>query len=393
MSNLKIGYLWNRYPYQRNVINIVKGAKYIKVIDFFKTISLGMSVMKRFKIPISKDKLINFENKFNDLNINKVDVLHFFNTISYGETPWVSTFETFLPRFSSLIDHQKKEIPKSDRNIEKALSAIAGDSCKKIIALSECTKNFQKELLNVYPKYKKQIENKITVIHPPQKLFVNNFKEKSLNLEDEVSFIFVGKDFFRKGGLEILEVFVNLKSECNLPLKLTIVSSFGINDYATMYGKDEVEFVQKMIRRNSDWIKYYPYLPNNKVLELMRKHHIGLLPTWADTYGYSVLEMQANGCPVITTDVRSLPEINDNDKGWIIKVPKNHLGEALYSNSDQRKILSNTISKQLEEIIKNIIKDKVTIEQKSQNSIKSIKENHSPEKYAQKLASLYKDCV
>ena len=63
------------------------------------------------------------------------------------------------------------------------------------------------------------------------------------------------------------------------------------------------------------WISYVPKLTNNETLELMKKSHIGLLPTYADTYGYSVLEFQAAGCPVITTNVRALPEINNNNLG------------------------------------------------------------------------------
>ncbi len=90
------------------------------------------------------------------------------------------------------------------------------------------------------------------------------------------------------------------------------------------------------IQGNREWINYFPQLPNSEVLDMMKKAHIGLLPTYADTYGYSVLEFQAAGCPVVTTNVRSLPEINDNDKGWLIEVPKNRMGEAIYSTDTDR---------------------------------------------------------
>ncbi|MFH4294310.1 glycosyltransferase, partial [Acinetobacter baumannii] len=79
-----------------------------------------------------------------------------------------------------------------------------------------------------------------------------------------------------------------------------------------------------MNRKN---IKIYSNVDNNKVIEMIREHHIGLFPTWADTFGYSVLEFQACGCPVISTDVRALSEINNNDIGWLINVDKNKYGE------------------------------------------------------------------
>ena len=42
----------------------------------------------------------------------------------------------------------------------------------------------------------------------------------------------------------------------------------------------------------------------------MATSHIGLLPTYNDSYGYSVIEFFSYGCPVITTNILALPEIN-----------------------------------------------------------------------------------
>lgn len=64
----------------------------------------------------------------------------------------------------------------------------------------------------------------------------------------------------------------------------------------------------------------------------MKKSDVGLLPTWADTYGYSVLEFQACGCPVISSNTRGLPEINNNEAGWIINMPLTKLKEIDYMN-------------------------------------------------------------
>ncbi len=63
-------------------------------------------------------------------------------------------------------------------------------------------------------------------------------------------------------------------------------------------------------------------MPNQQVLELLKTCDVGLLPTYADTYGFSALEAQSAACPVISTDVRALPEINNTEVGWLINVPK-----------------------------------------------------------------------
>ncbi|MFW2788163.1 glycosyltransferase, partial [Acinetobacter baumannii] len=72
------------------------------------------------------------------------------------------------------------------------------------------------------------------------------------------------------------------------------------------------------------------------------RHHIGLLPTWADTFGYSVLEFQACGCPVISTDVRALSEINNNDIGWLINVDKNKYGEIVVDSYSKKDLCRRT---------------------------------------------------
>lgn len=391
MKRLNVGYLWSTYPYKRNVIDVVRDANYKKVSDIYKLGSLFLLVLYKLKVyKLRNDLFVKWNHSFNDFNANKVDLLHFFNNVSYGKTPWISTFETFIPRFPEILNQQNYSFDSNEKTVKMGLEALASDSCKKVIAMSECTLKLQSALLNEYPEYKEAIISKLCVIHPPQQLLIDSFVKK--DTESEISFIFVGSDFFRKGGLEVLKTFDKLRNQTNLPIKLTIISSLLSNDYASKAGEHEVTLAKEIIS-NNNWITHYHSLSNDKVLDLMKKHHIGLLPTWADTYGYSILEMQACGCPVITTDIRAIPEVNDNDKGWIIKVPKNHLGEALYATKDGRKELSEIIQRDLEKIVLTIFKDKYSINTKSLNSINHIKENHSPEKYAKKINKIYRDAL
>lgn len=389
MEKLKVGYLLSTYPYRRNIINKVDGVEYVKVFNFNQYMFLFARVLRKANIVSDRYKYY-YGFSFKDFGYNKVDLLHFFNSVSFSNKPWIATFETYIPRYSSMPLPDEK-----NRRVIKELEVIAGDSCKKIIAISECTKKFQIELLNRFPQYKDRIKNKICVIHPPQKLFVENFEEKGKKglREDELSFIFVGREFFRKGGMEILKAFTHLKEHYHLKVKLTIISSLIDHDYATRSSTADTKEALKIIENNQTWIKYYHSLPNDQVIELMIKHQIGLLPTWGDTYGYSVLEMQASGCPVITTDVRALPEINDDSRGWVIAVPKDRLSDALYLTQEDRKKLSLIIQEGLEKIVLNIFRNPDQIKPKSEAAINGIKMNHSPEKYAQQLAEIYQKSV
>ena len=92
-------------------------------------------------------------------------------------------------------------------------------------------------------------------------------------------------------------------------------------------------------------------------MALLRSGDVALLPTFHDSYGYAVLEGQALGCPVITADVAALPEINDNERGWMIEVPQTEFGEGLWRTKEARVRLSAAIEEQLAAHLEAIVRD------------------------------------
>ena len=109
---------------------------------------------------------------------------------------------------------------------------------------------------------------------------------------------------------------------------LNIISKLEFGDYASKTTIEDYKSAKKIINELSGNISYHKILPNSEVMNILKNTHVGLLPTYADTYGYSVLEAQSFGCPVITTNIRAMPEINNWKKGWIIKVNKDSLNNA-----------------------------------------------------------------
>ncbi|MBD2194382.1 MULTISPECIES: glycosyltransferase family 4 protein [Calothrix] len=390
---MKVGYLAENYLYKRNIINIVKDVEYQKVNNLFALTYPGVKYINK----IAKKTVIPFNDsiyQFTDLNLNKVDILHFFNTISYGKTPWITTFETILPRLDCTLSCHQGARPDFSvlthyKAVKKALAAMASDSCKRLIAMSDCNANMQRILLKDFPQYQQAIEPKITTLHPPQQLLVSSYADKNINLDGKIKFILVGASFFRKGGMEVVETFSKLKREYNYDLELILISSLRLDDYATKETEADIQKAKILIQQNLDWIKYYEQLPNKEVLELTKQCHVGLLPTYADTYGFSVLEFQAAGCPVITTNIRALPEVNDNDRGWIIEVPTNYLGEAIYTTKEERLEISSAIKSGLERVVHEIFANREVVIAKSNRSIQGIKNNHSLSHYAHKMKEIY----
>lgn len=359
------------YPQIRNFVDVPHGFEFKEERDVFTT--LLNQYFRIFK------KVHSFYKYLHYFPLpNKVKLRHFFNTISFNYTPWIVTFETTLPRLGNAPQWIYK----------KAIKRLASDSCKKIIALSQNAYDLQINYLKEnYPKYLDIIQEKMVILHPPQKLLIKNYSEKKLP-NDKIIFTIVGADFFRKGGGEVLSVFDKLIPDFP-QLHLNIVSTMVYGDYASKTTKFDHEKALKIIDKYPNNIRFSKSLSNKEVLELFKKSHIGLLPTWGDTYGYSVLEAQACGCPVVSTDLRALSEINNSEVGWIIPIPKKQSGDAIIDSRKERIKLSSIIESSLESIIKEIILSNYHIQAKAEKGLQRISDDHNPINNAITLKQFY----
>ncbi len=391
-----LDYRMDHYSYLRAIINKVPSTHYLGVKDLYSLTNRGS---KKINSLINKPLINTFDlnNQFNDFGFNRVDLIHLFNGVSYAHSPWVSSFETVLPRLRNIVTRHQgdviKKIEFKGKN-KRAFLAMSGKACKALLPMSHNSALMQRDLLQDIPEeIAESICSKIKVLHPPQELLITDVNQKQFNFDDKLRFMFVGAGFFRKGGREILTVFEKLVREKSYPIELIIISSLYMDHYAAHETEADVIWAKEKIASNLDWITYYSNLPNSEVLGLMKRAHIGLLPTYADTYGYSVLEFQASGCPVITTNIRALPEINNDQVGWLIDVPRNSLGEALYTTESARRELGNRISGGLESIIEQIMLEPKLILKKSQSAFEQIRNNHDPADYGERLTQIYRDAL
>ncbi|MGG5208989.1 glycosyltransferase family 4 protein [Chryseobacterium sp. MIQD13] len=380
---MKIGLTHNDYPIKRNILNKVSEYEYVflrKNNNLFHSLSTVKKILFRKKPDI--------EGKYFFYQKPKIDILHLYNDINYSSQKWVTSFETLVPRFpETKNDHQKAE-PQHIRNkkTEEALRQIEKKNCLGIISISQASANIQLELLKNYPEFQETIKSKLSVIHPSQEVIPRDSREIYQNRET-FNLIFVGTQFHLKGGVEMIEVLKKLKKQYNF--NLSIISSFKTDHYVTRVTEKEAQETREMLKKE-DWIKIYENIPNEKVIELIKQSHIGLLPTWSDTYGFSVLEMQAAGVPVITTDIRALPEINNESCGWLIHLPQNRLKQALYFTAEQREELKKNLKIQLESILEDIFTNPEQLPEKSRQSLERIRKEHDPAIVSEKLKAIYR---
>lgn len=359
------------YPQKRNIIDLPHSQYKIE------------KRLNAFRVPNAL--YFKYYNSSNSFFLNshyepfkRGNLHHFFNTISFGNSPWITTFETLLPRWGKV----------SKKLERKGVELLAGKKCKKLIAISECTRDIQSLYLNNFPDIKEEILQKTLILHPPQKKLIDSVDDKFLS-QDAIIFTFIGADFFRKGGKEILAVFDKLLI-AEAPVKLNIVSSLQYGDYASCTSSNHKIESINLINKFPKQIKWYTKLNNIEVLSLLQKSHIGLLPTYADTYGYAVLEAQAAGCPVITTNIRALSEINNNDCGWVIEVPKDEKGDGRIRTEKERNLFSSIIEDNLLKICLEILENPKICQTKGSAALERIIKYHNPEKAALFLNKIYK---
>ena len=370
---LRVGTNGDGYIIERNLTSLpFKDAQIVRTYDLINAVAY---LHKRLLRGLTATSFLNCFHC--DFGVNRVDLLHFVNDLSWSTTPWVVSFEHYLPRW----------------NVHSNFGArlLAGKKCRKIIALSSFAFNHQCHYLEEHQAFNDEIRNKMCIIHPAQRLLITNYSDKVVD-HRFMTFTFVGNDFFRKGGRETLNVFERLIAE-NYPVKLNVVSSMGYGDYASKTTADDLTAARRLIQKLSSHVTHYSNLPNNEVLKLFLRSHVGLLPTYDDTYGYSTLESQAAGCPVVTTDVCPLPEINNAAIGWLIHVPKDEFGIAYRHTPEQRAAMSALIQENLYDIIKQICSNPEVIREKGIKALQKIKEQHDPQERADALERIYQEAL
>jgi glycosyltransferase involved in cell wall biosynthesis len=370
---IKVGYVHNGYNEVRNILS-VKSDKLVhcKVTDVYK-----LRDFAHFKLKHQTNFYLH--NSFDDrFSFPKADVYHFFNGINLGNKPWISTFEALLPRYGS-----------SNKNIERAVEALAKSNCKKLIAFSEFNFNMQRHFLeNQFPKVANTILDKTEVVLPPQAVVSTQLRKLAPN--DTLRVLFVGNDFFRKGGRELFHA-VELLHQQGANIHLEVVSLLSTDNFVTKTTAADKKMWQEKLT-SATFCSYNGYLPNTNVLESMKESHVLALPTMQDTFGYVVLEAQASALPVISSSIRALPEINNEDCGWIIDVPQNERGMADVHALGYAAI-SEVLTKGLISKLTNILENPQQIEKKSGEALKRIRDNHNPSVFSKKIEFIYNNAL
>lgn len=311
----------------------------------------------------------------------KCDLIHDFNGVCRTKLPWFASFETMLPRILNM----NLDRAAGKRWMRQNAALMAKENCKGLFPISNSALEIQKRYLKSRAgEYYRDIMGKMQVVHPPQRELISEeeIRIRNQSVQDTIRFVFVGTGFYVKGGKEIVEALSKLKND--YPIHLTIISDFlEVPQQEPQYTKEDYRQCRKLICENSSWITVYNKLTNRQVLRICRQCHVGLLPSYGDTYGYVCLEFQACGMPVVTSDIRALPEINNEDCGYLFHIDSHMSGKEKQENN----------RKELAGILEKILEHPADIERKGINSLRRIREQHSPQKYGEFMYRQYEKAL
>lgn len=237
------------------------------------------------------------------------DLLHNFNSIPlFTKCPFVVTFEDYVPRLpedrpvASFASHLRRRLVSSQ--------------CVAIIAMSSYA---MRQMIYQHREHDADLARlveKSTVIYPG----IRRSRDAPKGLgPSPLKLLFVGSDFFRKGGPALVRAHQLLRRS-GIAVQTMVVSSlsWSIDDYV---GPPDASAVKDSLKElEVDGIIHHRQLSNEAVRKLMQQADFLVLPTFHDTFGYVSIEAMAAGTPVIATATCAQPEIVEhNNSGFLLE--------------------------------------------------------------------------
>jgi glycosyltransferase involved in cell wall biosynthesis len=224
------------------------------------------------------------------------DLTHTFNAVPVlTGCPFVITFEDYLPRTP-----EDRPAPWLEQYLFHRLQR---PQCIALLGMSEYGLRQMKHQNRGRPGLEKMLA-KCEVLYPG----IRPTRAAPKAAGKELNLLFVGSDFFRKGGPAVIRAHKALRA-AGVPVRTTIVSSlrWSADDYIGPPDPKGVEAAKSDL--TGVGISLHPALPNDQVRRLMEQADFLLLPTFHDTFGYVALEAMAAGTPVIATATCAQPEV------------------------------------------------------------------------------------
>lgn len=190
---------------------------------------------------------------------------------------------------------------------------LAIQKAKAFIAPTTFAGQLSQKIFNIKNKTIQTIHNGLD-LHYFQNSNPENFEKKVI--------LYIGTIIRKKGVLELAAIF-NLVRQKHPGASLVLIGSDSF-DIATQ-SKSTWELIQKEFKDNDfEKVSYLGKIPYQAVLEHLKKAHVCVYPTFAETLGMVTIESMAMQKPVVNSNIGWAKEIIvDGESGYLVH-PKDH---------------------------------------------------------------------
>jgi glycosyltransferase involved in cell wall biosynthesis len=251
------------------------------------------------------------------------DLIHGLNAIPITTKPFITTFESILPRALG---------PGGPALAVRLRDRLTQPNCRALLAMSEYARKKFTKANRDWASLDTAL-GKVRVMYP-------HFAERQPTIRrfdsGQMRLVFVGNDFARKGGVVALRA-VKKAAAQGLNVHLDIVSAMRYAGDVYTDHPDRGRYAEDLKALTGSGVTAHGRLPNAEVLALMQRAHVQLLPTLDDTFGYSVVEGFSVATPAIVSNVCAMPELVPPEAGAIVEIPIDEWGnwQGLSSRGDR----------------------------------------------------------
>ena len=313
--------------------------------------------------------------KVREFDSRDYDLVHSGQSLLATNLPYVVDFE-HAAVFSGYNQYALRK-PGFVRALERIL---LDEKLKKLLAWSDAA---AKSLTNFIKN--KEIAQKVETFYP-----VMAPAKRVPRTSSSFNFLFIGNNFYEKGGYESLLAFERLADK--------------YNSHFTTIG-DIPQEIHARFEKNSK-ITLSQRIPYSKVVEFYSNSDVFVFPSHYDTYGFVILEALSFGLPVISVDSFSTPELVQHEKtGLLLKTYfSSYAGDFGYAAPTLQRLAKmrdeacrnppEWYITLLSEAMERMINDSGLKDECSRNAIKETTEGKfSPRRSRQQLKRVYEDAL
>jgi len=276
-----------------------------------------------------------------------------------------------------------------DHVLRRATCAMGADRCRALVAMSQSARRLVvRRWANRIPAADlAALESKMFVLNPPQEIVVD---PSDRHYGDVPKLIFVGSEFYRKGGLALLEALGRLWQRGMRAWQAVLVGrldSFG--DRASRSTAADAERARTLIESMSPSVQHLVSLPHPEVLRKLSESDFYVLPTLQDSFGYGVLEAQACGAVAITTNVRALPEMHAAGGGLMVNLTLDADGEVHHDAAAMPRVIADLEDRLEAALVDALHMGGAERRMRAHSQQQHLQTNYSPAAHREALSRLY----